>query len=88
MIIFEVAARRTADPAGKAGMLPRGHRIVLDPETFEKHADLTAKLRKSRAWREVSESKAQIPQAPSLPPSDGLLPHQRQVLDRLRAATR
>lgn len=83
MLVLEVVHRRVADPNQPGNMLERGHRLHLEPDAYTKHKALADKLLRSPAWKQV-DLEVPKPQEPAVK-SDGLLPHQRQALDRLRS---
>lgn len=85
MLVLEVAHRRVADPNQAGNMLERGHRLHLEPDVYPKHKALADKLLRSRAWKQVDSEAPRKPTEPVATPSDGILPHQRQALDRLRS---
>lgn len=84
MVIYEVVSCRAANPAQPGNMLERGHRIYLEPDLYDTHKALEKRILRSLSFKEV-DPKPPTPPEPAAKPGDGLLPHQRQALARLRS---
>jgi hypothetical protein len=66
-------------------MLDRGYQLVLNT-TIESHAMLAKKLTNARGWK-VDEDGLTIkvePVSDSIRSNDDLLPHQRELINKLR----
>lgn len=92
MVVFEVLTRRAVDPVTRGLMVDRGHQLVLDPDKFSGHAVLADRLRRlPRVWRETSYEGSRyfrnrlLQESREAPPADELLPHQRALVERLKA---
>jgi hypothetical protein len=69
-------------------MVEKGFSLTLRPGEFPKHARLLEKIKRSRAWK-IEEPPPKLDltkEEPEPSESDKLLPHQRDVVNRIQAA--
>jgi len=74
-------------------MLDKGYRLPLQPDRYPKHAALCAKLERSRAWEIEGEwdmpgPRYELDTEEETDPLEGLLPHQRDAIQRARKMTK
>lgn len=84
---YEVTNRRVPSPTAPGLMLDRGYVLVLQPELYQRHAELAARLDRIGGWRAVpAGSEPIVTEAPERAPAEesAILPHQAEVLARLR----
>jgi hypothetical protein len=91
LTVFTAQRARVVHPGVKGLMLSRGSVIALEPEKYELHAELAAKLRRG-GWSEVSDAPPPEAPRPPMEPSDSgedagdrVYPHQAEIIERLRA---
>ena len=82
MVVFECISVRSVDPFRRPQMVGLGYRVHVEPDKYPGHKLIHVRLTASPHWRVVVENTEKVAE-PIAVESDGLLPHQRDVLAKL-----